>query len=29
MAEFPLPDHIGPGQYFTYELGYVQNPLYG
>ena len=29
MVEFPLPSHIGPGQYFTYELGYMQNPRYG
>jgi len=28
MVEFPLPDHVSPTNYFTYELGYMQNPAY-
>jgi hypothetical protein len=28
MAEFLLPDHISPPNFFTYELGFMQNPAY-
>lgn len=28
MIEFPLPGQVGPGAYFTYELGNMRNPAY-
>ena len=26
MIEFPVPGQVGPGAYFTYELGNMRNP---
>ena len=28
MIEFLIPDRIGPGDFFTYELGHLRNPFY-
>ena len=28
MIEFIIPDRIGPGDFFTYELGHIRNPFY-
>ena len=28
MIGFMIPDRIGPGDFFTYELGHLRNPFY-